>query len=257
MDPKVHTALVIGSSRGLGAALAAALVARRCPQVIGVSRTPPEGEGGWRRDERYRHVALDVSAPESPVRLREVLRQTSNAPLLVIYNAAEVRSDLRPDGTIDFALFDLVNAVGVTGLGHVLRGVQDPLLARGGVFVGVSSFAALSPPVVAPRLAYPASKAYLDSALRALRHAWRGRVRVVTVHLGHIGGPGRGLLSRWIRPSYAMAAERILRRLTARRVPDEIDYTLAYAVAYHYLLPLVPDRLSARLLTGIAGSRLR
>lgn len=260
MDPEAYIAIVIGSSRGLGAALAAGLVARRCLRVIGVSRTWPDagaGGPGWCSDERYRHVALDVAAPDAPAQLRSVLPQSSDAPLLVIYNAATVRSDLEPDGTIDFAVFNQVNAVGVTGLGHVLQAVQGPLLARGGVFVGVSSFAALSPPVVEPRVAYPASKAYLDAALRALRLAWRGRVRVVTVHLGRIGGSGHGFLSRWIRPSYAMAAEHVLRRLSAGRVPDEIDYTLAYTVAYHYVLPLLPDRFVAPLVTRLAGPQSR
>src|SRR2546422_10273361 len=130
MDPKACIAIVIGSSRGLGAALAAGLVARRCLHVIGVSRTWSDagaGARGWCCDERYRHVALDVTAPDAPAQLRSVLPQ-SDAPLLVIYNAATVRSDLEPDGTIDFAVFNQVNAVGVTGLGNVLQAVQGPLL---------------------------------------------------------------------------------------------------------------------------------
>jgi len=258
MDPEAHVAIVIGSSRGLGAALAAGLVARRCLRVIGVSRTQPEGPvGGWYSDSRYHHVALDVTAPDAPALLRSVLTQSPAAPLLVIYNAAAVRSDLEPDGTINFAVFDQVNAVGVRGLGHVLHAVQDALLTRGGVFVGVSSFAALLPPVLEPRVAYSASKAYLDTALRAVRLAWRGRVRVVTVHLGRIGGSDRERFSRWLRPSYARVAEHVLRRLGTGRIPDEIDYPLPYTVAYHYVLPLLPDHIAARLVTRLAGRRSR
>src|SRR5205807_2367168 len=116
MDPEAHVAIVIGSSRGLGAALAAGLVARRCRRVIGVSRTRPEAPvGGGHGDGRYHYVALDVTAPDAPGLLRSVLTQTPDAPLLVIYNAAAVRSDLGPDGTINFAVFDQINAVGVTG----------------------------------------------------------------------------------------------------------------------------------------------
>ena len=255
-DPApAHVALVVGASRGLGAATAAALVRRGYPRVIGVSRTPPGHESSWRHDRRYEHVAVDIRSPEAPTRLHDVLALPPAASLLVVYNAAVVQSDLRSDGTIDFAVFDEVNAVGITGLGHVLRAVQGPLLTRGGLFVGISSFAALSPPVVEPRLAYAASKAYLDVALRVLRRAWRDRVHVVTVHLGHIGGDGQGALRRWIRPSYGMAAEWMLRRLTARRIPHEIEYTLPYTLAYRYVLPVLGDRVSERVLTRIAGRR--
>jgi NAD(P)-dependent dehydrogenase (short-subunit alcohol dehydrogenase family) len=252
-----HVAVVVGASRGLGAALAAALVARGYPRVIGVSRTPPGNEiGSWPRDERYEHVALDVRSPEAPKRLHDVLASPpAGAPLLVVFNAAVVQSDLQPGGTIDFAVFDEVNAVGVTGFGHVLRAVQDPLLTRGGLFVGISSFAALSPPVVEPRLAYAASKAYLDVALRVLRRAWRPRVHVVTVHLGHIGGDDHGVLGRWIRPSYGMAAEWMLRRLAARRVPHEIEYTFAYTLAYRYVLRMLGARAAERVLTRVARRR--
>lgn len=188
-------------------------------------------------------------------KLKSVLATFPPGPLLVIHNAAAVKSDVRPDGTIDFDAAKEINAVGVAGLANVLRAVEACLLAQGGLFVGISSFAALAPPVREPRVAYAASKAYLDSALRSLRHVWRDRVQVVTVHLGHLGEADTGIPSRWIRPSYAMAADRIVRALTRERVPREINYPHLYTLVYKYLLPVVPDSLYFSLFGRLFGSR--
>lgn len=255
-----HSCLVIGVSRGLGAALTDGLLRLGSTRVVGVSRTPLgdiPGSAGWTRTGRYHHAALDIASADAPARLADAIAGLPAGPLLVIHNAAAVKSDVRPDGRVDFDAFDEVNAVGVTGLGHVLRAVEPSLLARGGIFAAISSYSALAPAVADPRIAYPATKAYLDMTCRALRHAWRGRARVVTVHLGRIGGAGDGLASRLFHPSYRAAAHRILSALTARRVPASVEYPLPYALVYRWILPHVPDALYFRLFETLLGGRRR
>lgn len=249
--------LVVGTSRGLGAALVERLLNLGFTPIIGISRTGIEHlrQYDWARSDRYRHVELDVSSQDAAERLHDVVAELPPGPLLVIYNAASVKSDIRADGRLDFGVFKEVNEVGVTGLGHVLQAVEGHLLGHGGTFVGISSYAALAPPVRAARIAYPASKAYLDMALRSLRHAWRGRARVVIAHLGHIGGSEKGTFSRWICPSYATTAHRILKALTSERVTEEINYTFPYAIVYKYLLPFLPESLYFFLFSKAFGRR--
>jgi NAD(P)-dependent dehydrogenase (short-subunit alcohol dehydrogenase family) len=247
--------LVVGSSRGLGAALVAALLGAGAPRVLGVARTPlaAMAHHGWTADRRYQHLELDVAASGAPGRMETAVAALPPGPLLVIYNAAAVKSDLPPRGGIDWVTLEEINRVGVTGLANTLRATEPHLLSRGGILAGISSYAALAPPVRDPRLAYPASKAYLDMALRALRQHWRGRVRVVTVHLGNMGSSRPRGWGRLIEPSYAMAADRIVSALRAPRGPDVIGYPWLFALLYGGLLPLVPDRLYFAILGRLLG----
>jgi NAD(P)-dependent dehydrogenase (short-subunit alcohol dehydrogenase family) len=248
--------LVTGASRGLGAALVGALLARGAPLVIGVARTSHDrvaATEAWARDPRYRHVACDLTAPEADEAMTAAVARLPAAPLLVVHNAAAVRSDLLPDGAIDFAAWDDVTRTAIGGLGHVLRATQRHLLTHGGALVGISSFAAVMPPVLDPRVAYPATKAHLDTVLRSLRLAWRGRVRVITVHLGRVGGTEDGWPRRLWHPTYRAAAGYVVARLARPRAPDRIAYTWPYRVVSRYLLPLCPDRVYAGALRALRG----
>ena len=252
--------LVVGSSRGLGAALAARLLEVSNAPVVGVARTPFAAVAEhqvWARSDRYCHLALDIAAPDAVPTIEGALGRLPSGPCLVIHNAAVVRSDLGPDGEIDWPALGEVNRIGITGLVNVVRAVEPRLRAEGGVLAGISSYAALAPPVRDPRLAYPASKAYLDMVLRVLRHLWRARVRVVTVRLGHIAEGERRGLAGLLCPSYARAAARIVAALTGRRVPETIDYPWPYALVYRRVLPFVPDRVYFTLFERLLRSGAR
>lgn len=253
--PPVTAALVTGVSRGLGAALVEGLLARDARIVLGAARTSRDdvvARHAWARDGRYRHIECDLAGADAAHRLAAAVAGLPRAPLLVVHNAAAVRSDVCADGAIDFAAWDEVNATAVGGLGHLLRATQDHLLANGGTFVGISSFAALAPPVLDPRVAYPATKAHLDATLRALRLAWRDRVRVVTVHLGHVGGADDGWRGRLVRPSYRAAADHVLSALFRPVAPERIAFPWPYRLVFRYALPLVPDALYAATLRALA-----
>jgi NAD(P)-dependent dehydrogenase (short-subunit alcohol dehydrogenase family) len=145
-----------------------------------------------------------------------------------------------------------INKVGVDGLLNCIEAFQEHLVKQGGLFVGISSFSALTPPVAEPRVAYPATKAYLDMTLRCLRNLWRGRCRVVTVHLGHLGDKSGAGLKRLLSVDYKTAAKKIISEIRADKAPDEINYPFLYCVAYKRILSVIPDKayfLISRLLS--------
>ena len=168
---------------------------------------------------------------------------------MVVYNAAIVRSDMTRDGFFVPDIAREVDRVGIDGLRNAVASFQEHLNRWGGIFAGISSFSALMPPVADLRVAYPASKAYLDMALRCLRLPWRGKVKVMTVHLGHFTPEGRNVMFWQAVPTTIMVARKIASELMARSVPDEVNYPLHYALAYKYLLPHLPDSLYSGLLS--------
>ena len=235
--------LVIGASRGLGRALVRELLARTDADIIAVSRRAVAAE------ERLRAVQADITEPRSVAMIVAAIAHAPN-PLTVILNAAAVRTEIEPDGKIAFDVLREVNAVQIDGLGHVLEAVLPRLREAGGTFVAISSFSAYAPPVQEPRIAYPASKAYLDMAMRSLRLQWGGKIAFVTVHLGNMGEePDGGVL----KPSYSAIAARLVARLTAPPLPREINATWPYLLAYKYLFRWIPDGVYVYLMRRWLG----
>jgi NAD(P)-dependent dehydrogenase (short-subunit alcohol dehydrogenase family) len=230
--------LVIGASRGLGLALVRELLARTKAEIIAVSRSPIAGEG------RLRSVQADITQLASVALIQGAIANTPT-PLTVILNAAAVVTEIASDGEVSFETFRHVNAVQIDGLGHVLEAVLPRLRAEGGAFVAISSFSAYAPPVQEPRIAYPASKAYLDMAMRASRLQWGDKVAFTTVHLGNMTEKlGGGV----INPSYASVAAQLVERLHSSSLPKEINATWPYLLAYKYGFRWLPDRVYAGLM---------
>ncbi len=244
--------VVVGSSRGLGAALVDGLLRHDVHLVVGVARTKLEDVPNHRRwvaSQRYRHVEMDVARRESLSALKGIAEDFPSEPLLVIFNAACLLEDVRPDLSIDYQVFEEVNRVGVIGFGHVLGAFESHLLQHGGTFVAISSINAFRPPVLDRRVAYPASKAYLHMAMRSLRLIWPNKVRLVTIHLGHIGGNHKGRFFDSIKPpSYENVAEMIVREISNPNAPSEITYPVIYRILYRGILRIMPDTCYRKLL---------
>lgn len=231
---------------------------RGAPLVVGVAgrRTRPSP-----RPRRGRAIhAIGTSRAISPhprrvKRSRAAVARLPAAPLLVVHAAAAVRSDVLPDGAVDFAAWEEVTRTAVDGLGHVLRARPTPppgSRRRAGRHLVVSRPSCLRCSIHTSRIRRrkPISTPPCD------RSVWRGRVRVVTIHLGHVGGTDDGWRSRLTRPTYRAAA-RVLDVLGRPRVPDPIGYPWPYRVVSDYLRPLCPDAFYARALRAIAGRRGR
>lgn len=221
--------------------------------VIGVARTEakdiPRYEH-WEASQRYRHVNIDIGQPESIGILQKLAVDLPSEPLLVIYNAACLTQDVHEDRSIDFDLLHEVNRVGVNGFSHTIQAFEPHFFKYGGILVGISSINAFKPPVLEPRVAYGATKAYLAMAMRCLRFAWPEKIQLVTIHLGHVGNQQRDA-HRVFYPTYAMTAHKIIRILARAKIPQEIIYPLWYAIPYKFLLPFLPDSLYFKMLRAV------
>lgn len=235
--------VVIGASRGLGAALVREILHTTSCRVYGVSRTAAEkipACSDWRATGRYTHLQLDIADAAAAEGLSS-LAENCTGKICVIYNAAHIERDYVRGRRLDLAAFERVNRVGLEGLRNVLAAFEQHLVTRGGTLVGVSSFWGRLTPVSLPYVAYPATKAYLDSLLRSLRYLWPPEAQVTAVTIGNIK-EGSGRLPEWFIPSYQSAARHIVRRLFVPRPPDQIEYPCWHAVVYKYCLRALPER---------------
>ena len=236
--------MVIGCSRGLGAAIVDELL-RREGIVIGIARSRSEQIEKfptWSSSGRYRHVELDIGNSDSVAILKKVAVQFARAPFVIIFNAACLLDEVKVDGTINHAVVEEVNRTGVYGFGNVLQAFENAFIQNGGALVAISSINAFVPPLLERRIAYPASKAYLHMAMRSLRFIWPKNVRLMTIHLGHVGEICKGRIFGLIKqPSYTDAAEMIVRCIWKRQSPIDITYPLIYRITYRGLLKIVPD----------------
>ena len=232
--------VVIGSSRGLGAALVDGLLERGCT-VTGVARTRPDAIRleRWNASRRYKHLIADISSQDGLRVVKEISEGLPLEPVCIIFNAASVETDVH-NRLIEHDALTRVNNTAIVGLGNTTAAFQCHLITHGGYFVGISSFSAFAPPFNEPRAAYPASKAYLDMFLRSLRIIWHNKVSVVTVHLGHLGR-GDFFLSGMLVSDYDKTANKIITGITGKKTPHEINYPFIYCLVYRYILSWIPD----------------
>jgi len=244
--------IVIGSSRGLGAAMVEELLKNEFYQVIGVARTKLEDvktHKEWIATKRYRHVVLDIASSECSEILKGLCAYFSDVPICVIFNAACIKQDVTPDHFVDIKASKENNCVGINGLGYILKAFEGHFFKNGGLLVGISSVWGMTPPLSLPWMAYPATKAYLDMTMRCLRIFWKKKVDVVTIHLGHLDNSGASRLPRWLSPTYPMTAKKIIRAISGKQAPRDMYCPSIYRIFYNYLFRIVPDSLFIWLFT--------
>lgn len=209
------TALVVGSSAGIGLALARRLVARDWT-VIGLARRPAELV-----DPRYRHVLADVSAAD----YRAVLTAALDGVVLdVCVYGAGIGHELDVTTFAGEAGVVTTNLVGAIVTAEV---VLPPMIAaRAGHFVGLSSQGDKMVGVGAP--SYVASKAGLSAYLEGIAPAVRPHgVRVTNVRLGFVD---TAMSSGPVRP-FLMSAERAARHVERCLARRPVRYTAPWRMA--------------------------
>jgi len=162
----MHTAIVTGVSRGLGAALAAALLARGFG-VIGVGRSSGAGLG----PERFRFVACDLAAPAGIAAALDpalsALAAARPAAVTLINNAA-VAWPVGRVGRLDDREVEAAIATNVVAplavCNAFLRAFPDDALRRR--IINISSGAAQT--AVAGSAVYSMSKAALEMLTRVV-----------------------------------------------------------------------------------------
>ncbi len=244
--------IIVGASRGLGASLVNECLNRGF-KVIGIGRTHEnkiEKIEKWRNTGIFNYIQTDIGESSSVDIMKSAVNMCSDKPVCVIFNAAVIEPDVGPDRNLMFNLFKKINRTGVDGFGNMLESFSNHLMSYGHMLVGISSISAWVPPAGGNKIAYPASKAYLDMALRSLRQLWDRRLHIMTVHLGHIGGEGS-----WIVPKYDAVAQRIVDATLRRRPPESICMSAAYCGSYT-IMRIMPDRAISKIV-GIIKSVLQ
>lgn len=180
-------ALVTGANRGLGLAIASALVAAGAKKVYGAARDPSTVN-----IPGVTPIRLDVTRPEQ---VAEAVKIATDVNLLV-NNAGIARGGdiLSSDATATArAEFD----TNVFGLLETSRAFAPILLANGGGAL-VNVLSVLSWVTLPSAASYSASKSAAWSLTNSIRHALRPKgTQVVSVHVGymdtdmakHITGP--------------------------------------------------------------------
>lgn len=244
LSKNMSECIVIGSSKGLGAAFVQEILNNTPCRVYGISRTALEdipAGANWQATGRYSHLQLDIASENAAASMSELLKKCGGR-LCVIYNAAHIERDYVPGKGLDIEAFDRVNRTGIEGLRNVLAAFEKHLSLNGGILAGVSSFWGRLTPVSLPYVSYPATKAYLDSLFHSLKYLCPPQMNIVTITIGNIK-EGSGRLPAWFIPTYDMAARYIVRRLFAENTPCSIEYPCWHALLYKYLLRLLPERL--------------
>ena len=176
MDISGTTALVTGANRGLGKAIAEALVDRGAKTVYAAVR-----DVGSVTDTRLTPVHLDVTDPASVIAAAELAADVD----LVVNNAgiAGSGSVFAPDGVDALRRQLETNAIGPL---LVARAFAPYLEANGGGAI-VNVLSVLSWVTMAPTSGYSASKAAAWSITNATRGELRAQgTHVVGVHVGYL-----------------------------------------------------------------------
>lgn len=161
----MHAAIVTGVSRGLGEALALALLARRA-QVIGIGRRSSPRLAG----ARYRFVECDLAAPQRiGAALLPALRELQLQPLsaVTLVNNAAVATPVGLAGSLDIGAAEASFATNVTAplaLADLFLRTFDPALERR--VLNISSAAAQR--AIPGSAVYCMSKAALEMLTRAI-----------------------------------------------------------------------------------------
>ena len=241
--------IIVGASRGLGASLVNSCL-KNGLRVVGIGRTSENAINDiltWRQTGRFKYIQADIGESSSVNIMRSIIGMCEDKPVCVIFNAAVIDSDVGDDGKLMFDMFTKVNRTGIDGFVHTLEAFEDYLISCGGMLVGISSISAWLPPSKGNKVAYPASKAYLDMALRSLRLLWHKRVYLMTVHLGHMSVEGS-----WLIPRYDKMADKIIQATLSCRPPESICMSALYCIVYG-ILRRMPDRFVSNMVELIKG----
>jgi NAD(P)-dependent dehydrogenase (short-subunit alcohol dehydrogenase family) len=216
-----QVALVTGASRGIGAAVATALVGEGA-HVIRVARTLPEGSG-----DRLQDVPADLTDPDQVSRLASRVIAQHGPPHIVVSNAGAFL--LRPIETTDAADLERQLAVNIKAPFYVAQAFLPVMREAGrGAFISVGS--------VADHVGFPENAAYATSkyGLRGLHETLSAEYRGTGVRLTLVS-PGPTDTAMWdsVDPD---RREGFIRRADMLRPVDVADAILFVATRPPHVL---------------------
>lgn len=177
-----QTAVVTGASRGIGEAIAAALL-RSGVDVTTLQRGAPSEalrRAAAQHGRRLVHVPVDFT---EEVSIREAVAMIGPVDLLVSNAGTQIRHD-----SVDFPLedFDRVLQVNTSAVFQLCQGFGAHMVERGrGKIVALASLLSFQGGLRVP--AYAASKGAVAQLVKALSNEWAGRgVNVNAVAPGYV-----------------------------------------------------------------------
>lgn len=203
-------ALVTGANRGIGRALAQALLEHGAAKVYAAARDPKTLTALQERyGSRLIPLRLDVTDAEH---VADAVRQATDVDLLFSNAGAFEPTELVDESIVDVARREM--EVNYFGALRMMHGFADTLAQRRGVIININSAAGLSNVPLQPT--YSASKAAQHSLIQAFRAVLA--VRGVTVH-GVYPGPVDTDMTKDLPPQFVKTPPEDV----ARKVLDGIE----------------------------------
>jgi 3-oxoacyl-[acyl-carrier protein] reductase len=230
LDLAGKVALVTGSSRGIGRAIAQALAREGCEVVLNGRDAATLAEAAAGFTPATLAVQGDVSLPHDAARLVQAVLQRHGRLDIVVANVGSGRSV--PPGREDHAEWQRVFALNLWSTTNTVEAARSALAATHGCIVCVSSICGNGVVPGAP-VTYSVAKAALHAYIGGIaRPLGRDGVRILGVAPGNILFPG----SVWERKlgEDATAVQRMLDAevpLARLGRPEEIADLVAYAAS--------------------------
>jgi 3-oxoacyl-[acyl-carrier protein] reductase len=165
--PSAKVAIVTGSSRGIGAAIAKRLAADGFSVVVNYAGREIQSAGG-----RAIGIKADVSVPAEVAALFDQAEASFGAVDILVNNAGIMQPGLVPLADTDDALFDRLFAINVKGTFNALRIAANRLNAGGRIVNFSSSVIGLALPGYS---LYAATKAAVEAMTNIFAKELRGR----------------------------------------------------------------------------------
>lgn len=218
-----RTALVTGSSRGIGLAVAQALAAAGARVVVNSRHLASAEAAAALVGNGAIGIAADLGHPEGAAGIVEQALEALGTLDILVNNAGMAM----PAASVDLAVEDWQRTIDLdlSAVFYCAQAAGRHMLARGsGSIVNIASIQAFTP--LAQRVAYAASKAGVVGLTKSLAAEWAPAVRVNAVAPGYVATKMVVDLVEAGRISADAVAARTPMRRMAR--PDEIAAAVAF-----------------------------
>jgi len=235
--------LITGISKGLGKELGLKLV-NDGHYVCGIARSPVTSLELQQRLNKgsFVYKECDIRDSEKLNFCLEDLKNNGFIPDVVILCAGIMMDDL-VNGKFIYNNFRDVFETNLFANIFIIDRCMEIFAEKKIVFVGISSLSALRA-IVINKIAYPASKAALNTAFEAFRiQSPDPKTKFITINLGMMGDK-----SGLFRISYCQAAEKIIRAITNRRAVISLPFLNTCITRISRFLPDALIRMSLRKL---------
>ena len=229
LDLAGRSALITGSSKGIGRAIAAALHAEGCRVAVN-GRTAEDLLPAAAQLPGAVGIVGDVSKPEAATRVVNDATEALGALDILVCNVGSGRSV--PPGTETPEEWQRVFALNLWSATNVIEAAKNGLIERKGAIVCISSICGLEVVPNAP-VTYSAAKAALHAYVRGIaRPLGRSGVRINAVAPGNILFDG-SIWSQKIAED-RLSVDRMLQRdipLASFGSPDDIAKSVVFLVS--------------------------